>query len=91
MNHKLFEAVVASAAAGTIVAGAASAPILYSNCSHFNAKYPHGVGLADAHDHTKSGKNPVTTFVRNNGVYKLAMEYNDDVDRDKDHIACESH
>lgn len=55
----------------------------YANCKALNARYPHGVGLPGARDHT-SGV-PVTTFTRNRAVY-LA---NTGRDRDKDKIACE--
>jgi len=30
----------------------AKAPPLYSNCSHLNARYPHGLGRFGAHDKT---------------------------------------
>lgn len=55
----------------------------YKNCTALHVKYPHGVGLPGAHDHT-SGK-AVTTFSRNRAVY-LA---NTSLDRDHDKIACE--
>jgi hypothetical protein len=85
MKHTLVGMVVGAAAAATALGGGADAttpPSLYRNCSHFNAKYPHGVGLVAARDHTTSG-DPVATFVNNNRVYKLAMKYNDDLDREK--------
>jgi hypothetical protein len=69
-------------AAGTTPADAAAAKH-YKNCKALNARYPHGVGLSGAHDHT-SGK-PVTTFKRSRALYKA----NTSLDRDKDHIACE--
>ena len=65
----------------------ATIPPLWKNCTHVNAKYHHGVGRVGAHDHT-SGK-PVTTFLRSNRLYALAMKYNRGLDRDGDHIACE--
>jgi hypothetical protein len=92
VNLKLAGAVAASTLCVVVsaaVAGGASGPVLYSNCSHLNAKYPHGVGLVGARDHTKSGKNGVTTFQRNNRIYKLATHYNADLDRDRDNVACE--
>jgi hypothetical protein len=68
-------------------AAVAKAPPLWKNCSHVNAKYRHGVGRASAHD--KTNGSPVTTFVRSNRLYALAMKYNRGLDRDKDGIACE--
>ena len=61
-----------------------------SNCTNVHTKYPHGIGRAGARDRTKSG-DPVTNFVRNTRLYNVAMHYNDDLDRDGDGIACESH
>lgn len=62
-------------------------PRLYKNCTNFNRRYPHGVGRRLARDKT-SGR-PVTTFLRSTLLYRRAMRYNDDLDRDKDGIACE--
>jgi hypothetical protein len=71
------------------VAGARSrVPILYSNCSHFNAKYAHGVGRAGARDRTKRS-DPVTTFVRSTRIYNIAIRYKRGLDREKDRVACE--
>jgi hypothetical protein len=85
-------AAVATVVSMAIAAGAGAqasvVPPLWKNCTHVNAKYHHGVGRVGAHDHT-SGK-PVTTFLRNNRLYALAMKYNANLDRDSDHIACES-
>jgi hypothetical protein len=71
------------------VASAAGAkiPPVYKNCTALNKKYRHGVGRANAHD--KTSGTPVTTFVRSNRLYRLAMSYNKGLDRDKDGIACE--
>jgi len=63
-------------------------PALYDNCTKFNKRYPHGVGKVGARDRTKSGDR-VRTFLRSNRIYRLAMHYNDDLDRDGDGIACE--
>jgi Excalibur calcium-binding domain len=74
-----------------IAAPAAEAQMVpkpFQNCTAVNKKYPHGVGRAGARGQTKSGA-PVTTFVRNTAIYKLAMSHNKDLDRDKDGIACE--
>lgn len=59
----------------------------YDNCTNFNRHYPHGVGRKHAHDHTSG--TPVTGFLRSNKIYKRAMAHNSDLDRDRDHIACE--
>jgi Excalibur calcium-binding domain len=62
-------------------------PRLYRNCTNFNQRYPHGVGRRYARDKT-SGR-PVTNFLRSTIIYRRAMRYNDDLDRDGDGIACE--
>ena len=50
----------------------------------------HGVGRVGARDKTKSrSAERVTTFKRNTTLYRKAMRYNRDLDRDKDGIACE--
>jgi hypothetical protein len=65
-------------------------PRLYDNCTQFNKKYPHGVGRVGARDKTKSRSSErVTTFKRSNTVYRTAMRWNRDLDRDRDGIACE--
>jgi hypothetical protein len=60
---------------------------LFDNCTNFNNRYPHGVGLRGARDET-SGV-PVTTFKRSNRIYRLAMRHNRDLDHDRDGIAGE--
>lgn len=79
----------ASAAIGMPVAQANTVGAIgrYKNCTAYHVYYPHGVGENHAHDHTKG--TPVTDFKRNTKLYKLAMRHNSDLDRDKDHIACE--
>jgi excalibur calcium-binding domain-containing protein len=86
-------AVLAVGAGGAAATGARS----YSNCTALNHVYPHGVGRSGAHDHTRSGTNPVTNFKVSNTLYA----YNDggaarhpgerDLDRDNDGVACEQH
>jgi len=66
---------------------ASRTPPLYANCTALRALYPHGVGLAFAVD--KTDGTPVTTFVRNNKLYALALSYNSSLDSDHDGIACE--
>jgi hypothetical protein len=56
-----------------------------------NAKYRHGVGKLHAHDHTRGGSNPVTTFRRSTRLYNIAMHWNRGLDADHDGIACEKH
>lgn len=75
---------VALAAVGA--ASSAIRPPLYKNCTAFNARYPHGVGRANAHDRSPS---PVTTFVRNTRLFNLAVKWNARLDGDKDGVACE--
>jgi Excalibur calcium-binding domain len=62
-------------------------PTLYKNCTNYNRRYPHGVGRRLARD--KTSGTPVRTFLRSTLLYRRAMRYNDDLDRDKDGIACE--
>lgn len=64
-------------------AGAAVTAKEYANCTALNKVYKHGVGKWGAHDKTTG--TPVTSFTRNNKVYRL----NTKSDRDKDGIACE--
>lgn len=80
-------ALAAGAVAAASPAQASGHRHLYDNCTHFNHKYPHGVGKKHAHDHTSG--TPVTTFKRSNKIYERAIRHNSDLDRDKDHIACE--
>ncbi len=78
-------------ALGLAIASPANAksPTLYKNCHNLNRKYPHGLGLAHAHDKTTGGAPPVITFFRSDRFYRLAMSYNRGLDRDHDGIACE--
>jgi hypothetical protein len=71
-------------------AGSLVVPRLYKNCTNFNKRYRHGVGRIGARDRTRSG-DPVRNFLRSNIIYRRAMRYNDDLDRDNDKIACEKH
>ena len=81
---------VAVTVAVLVVPGVAQAamPPLYHSCAHLNARYPHGVGKAHAHDHT-TGTPRVTAFLHSDKLYALAMRYNRGLDRDHDGIACE--
>jgi hypothetical protein len=80
--------VLAGAIALTVasVAGARIPPVC-KNCAALNKRYQHGVGRASAHDKTPG--TPVTTFVRSNRLYGLAMSFKKGLDRDKDGIGCE--
>jgi excalibur calcium-binding domain-containing protein len=60
----------------------------YDNCTAFNRHYPHGVGKKHAHDRTSG--TPVRSFVHSTNLYRRAMAHNSDLDRDRDHIACET-
>jgi hypothetical protein len=66
-------------------------PRLYDNCTNFNKRYRHGVGKRGARDRTKSGRNPVTNFLRSTLIHNRAMRWNRDLDRDRDGVACEKH
>ena len=76
----------AQAAAVEPTTGAAM-PAVYKKCANLNAKYPHGLGRANAVDKTTDVR--VTTFKRSTKLYNVAMSYNRGLDRDKDGIACE--
>jgi Excalibur calcium-binding domain len=95
IRTKVASAVVAAGVIGlgTVpFAGARSAtPYLWQKCSHVHTKYRHGVGKRYAHDHTKSGTDPVTNFYRSTRLYNTAMRWNKRLDADKDGIACEAH
>ena len=56
---------------------------VFANCTAMHRVYPHGVGKLGAHDRTSG--TPVTTFKRDNTLYRA----NARSDRDKDGIACE--
>ena len=78
---------VAAVASGPTIN--AAIPPLYKKCANLNAKYPHGLGRANAVDKTTGER--VTTFKRSTKLYNLAMSYNKRLDGDKDGIACEKH
>jgi Excalibur calcium-binding domain len=59
----------------------------WKNCSIVNQRYPHGVGRANAVDHTSG--TPVTNFTRSTSLYNTAMRHHSGLDRDNDGIACE--
>jgi len=85
-------ALLAPAAASAEAVNHTKTPALYKNCTNFNAKYRHGVGRVGARDLTKSTTSgPVTNFLRNTKLYKLADHYNGGLDRDNDGVACEKH
>jgi Excalibur calcium-binding domain len=79
--------VLCLAALAIVSVAGARIPPPYKNCTAVNKKYPHGIGRAHAYD--KTSGTPVTTFVRSDRLYRLAMSYNAGLDRDKDGIACE--
>jgi hypothetical protein len=82
-------ALVVAAPGLAAVWDSARIPPFYGSCTTFNKKYRHGVGKVNAHDRTKSGGDPVTTFGRSTRLYRTAISYNKGLDRDKDGIACE--
>ena len=61
----------------------------WKNCTIVNQRLPHGVGRANAVDHTSGA--PVTNFRHDTALFKRAMSANRGLDRDKDGIACEKH
>jgi hypothetical protein len=89
-------ALAAAPASNAVTAGSASVrtagavvPALYRNCTSFNGKYSHGVGRLNARDRTKSSTPGVTTFKRSTRIYRIAMSWHPDLDRDRDGVACE--
>ena len=65
----------------------AAVPAQWQNCTVVNNRLPHGVGRANARDHTSG--TPVTNFRRNTALYNTAMRANRGLDGDGDGIACE--
>jgi hypothetical protein len=63
----------------------------WTNCTSVHKSYPHGVGKLRAHDHTRSGTNPVTNFKRSTRLYNIATSHNGRLDADHDRVACEKH
>jgi hypothetical protein len=68
-----------------------SASSWWTNCTQLHHKYKHGLGRANARDHTRSGTNPVTNFYRNTRLYNYAVSHNSRLDADHDGVACEAH
>jgi hypothetical protein len=75
---------------GSASAAALAQPRWTINCTQLNKKYSHGVGRATARDRVRGKSAPVTTFKRSNRLYRTAMRWNSDLDRDKDGVACEN-
>ncbi|MGG0657866.1 excalibur calcium-binding domain-containing protein [Rummeliibacillus pycnus] len=72
----------------------AHAASIYSSCKAFNSKYPHGVRVSSKTKdtvHKRNGSNVYKTSraTVSKEIYKKAVKYNSDLDRDKDNIACE--
>jgi hypothetical protein len=91
LRRPVTSSMVAAILVGTALGAAAHAASIaapYQNCTQLNTRYPHGVGLLEARDRAPSGA-PVTTFMRNDKLYALAMSYNKALDSDHDGIACE--
>jgi hypothetical protein len=89
-------AVVLAAAGLTLVAAPAPAAptrasAWWTNCTQVHKRYPHGVGKLRAHDHTRSGTNPVTNFKRSTRLYNYAISRNRRLDADHNGVACEKH
>ncbi|TNC30582.1 excalibur calcium-binding domain-containing protein [Mumia zhuanghuii] len=79
----------AEGAKRTAIDTAKRIPTRFKNCTNLRQRWPHGVGRRHARDKT-SGE-PVRNFKRSNRIFKKAMRYNRDLDRDRDKIACERH
>jgi hypothetical protein len=78
---------ILSVATPFATAASSRTPYQWSNCTVVNHRYPHGVGRANAVDHTSG--TPVTNFTHSTSLYNTAMRYHSGLDRDKDGIACE--
>lgn len=80
------------AAFGTSARSASAARAAWwTNCTSVHKTYPHGVGKLRAHDHTRSGTNPVTNFRRSTRLYNFGTSHNGRLDADHDGVACEKH
>ena len=86
MTRTVTRAIATAVLAAGILA-AVPAPAMaarsFRNCTAMHKVYPHGVGKRYAHDHTSG--TPVTNFYRSRALYRA----NNNLDRDKDGIACE--
>jgi ABC-type sugar transport system substrate-binding protein len=78
-------------AAAPALAAPRSASTWWTNCTQLHNRYKHGLGRANAHDHTKSGTNPVTNFYRSTRLYNYSTSHNSRLDADHDGVACEAH
>jgi Excalibur calcium-binding domain len=78
-------------AAAPALAAPRSGSAWWTNCTQVHKRYPHGVGKRRAHDHTRSGTNPVTNFKRSTALYLYAVGHNSRLDADHDGVACEKH
>jgi hypothetical protein len=76
-----------TASAGCATRPALSQPPARTVAVRPQGVYRHGVGRNHAHDHTSGHQ--VTNFKRSTRLYKIAMHYNKDLDRDRDGIVCE--
>jgi hypothetical protein len=83
-------ATVTIALLGSTLTGmpAAHAASWTDNCTQLHKRFTHGVSKRGAHDHTTG--TPVTNFQRSDRLYRIAMNRNSDLDRDRDRIACEA-
>ncbi|WP_110927513.1 excalibur calcium-binding domain-containing protein [Bacillus massiliglaciei] len=83
------------AVSSPIQADAASG--VYKNCTAFNKKYSKGVAKSSKTKNKVISKSTKKVSYKalskgtkiSSSVYKTAMKYNKDLDRDKDGIACE--
>src|SRR5262249_12317054 len=80
---------VGLAAPAASAVGATASMSSYTNCTALHKKYPHGLGKTHARDRVRGSTRPVTNFYRSTRLYKIAMSYNSDLDRDRDGVACE--
>ncbi len=83
-------ATIAMTASGlAVMAPAADAAGIYTNCTSLHTRWKHGVGKRYARDHTSG--TPVTNFYHSTYQYRIAINHNSRLDADKDGIACEAH
>ena len=83
--------VVFALLAAPALASPSQATSWWTNCTQLHHRYKHGLGRANARDHTKSGTGGVTNFYRNTRLYNYAISHNSRLDADHDGVACEAH
>ena len=84
-------AALALPVASTASPADAAAKYHYANCTKLHHDFKHGVGKKHAKDHHSKSSSAVKNFKHSTKIFKAAVAYNADLDRDHDGIACEKH